>query len=278
MYSFTMILSPSRRLSALTCLVLALGRPLPAQRVQSQLPRRLDSLAMAAAPRVFGAIDGIVSDTGLGPIQAAEISILRTNLKIGTGPNGRFRITNVSPGQYLLIVRRVGFRPASAIIDVPANDTVRLAYTLERVTLQLDTVKITGQKQSARLAEFYERQRLGFGEFMGPEEIAKRNSVYATDLFRKFLSINVAPSNTSAIPIYYALSKREGGPVSLGACPFTVYLDHVLMPTPFNLELLPSPHDLAGIEVYNGAATIPPQYSGFNRGCGVILIWTKDGY
>jgi hypothetical protein len=57
-----------------------------------------------------------------------------------------------------------------------------------------------------------------------------------------------------------------------------VYVDGVAMPAPFNLDLLPSPRELAGIEVYAGAATIPPQFAGFNRGCGIILIWTKDGF
>ena len=56
-----------------------------------------------------------------------------------------------------------------------------------------------------------------------------------------------------------------------------VYLDQVPLPSPFNLELLPPPRDLAGIEVYAGPATIPPQFNGYNRGCGVILVWTKDG-
>jgi hypothetical protein len=49
------------------------------------------------------------------------------------------------------------------------------------------------------------------------------------------------------------------------------------MPTPFNLDLLPTPKSLAGIEVYAGSATIPPQFNGMNHGCGVILVWTKDG-
>ena len=74
------------------------------------------------------------------------------------------------------------------------------------------------------------------------------------------------------------LSKREGGNPSLGACPMQVYLDQVALPTPFNLDLLPSPKEIAGIEVYAGAATIPPQFNGFNRGCGVIIVWTRDGY
>ena len=56
-----------------------------------------------------------------------------------------------------------------------------------------------------------------------------------------------------------------------------VLVDEVPMPSPFNLDLLPPPRDLAGIEVYAGPATTPPRFSGMDRGCGVILVWTKSG-
>ena len=128
------------------------------------------------------------------------------------------------------------------------------------------------------MREFESRRHFGIGEFMTRDEIEKKNPVFATELFRKFGTVNVAPSHTRAIAEYYALSKREGGGASLGACPMTVYLDQVALPTPFNLELLPPPKDLAGIEVYAGSSTTPPQFSGYNRGCGVILVWTKDGF
>ncbi|MEA3245313.1 MAG: Plug domain-containing protein, partial [Gemmatimonadota bacterium] len=117
------------------------------------------------------------------------------------------------------------------------------------------------------------------GEFMTTEEIEKRNSVYATELIRRFPSINVSPSyGKGAMAEWFAISKREGANPTLGACPMAVYVDYVPMPTPFNLDLLPSPRNIAGIEVYNGPSTTPPQFAGFNRGCGVILVWTKDGY
>jgi hypothetical protein len=112
---------------------------------------------------------------------------------------------------------------------------------------------------------------------MTSEEIAQRNSVYATELFRKFLSVNVSPSRTTSITQYFALSRREGGNPTLGACPMQMYLDQVPLPNPFNLDLLPSPKEIVGIEVYPGSATIPPQFNGYNRGCGIILVWTKDG-
>jgi len=243
--------------------------------VGSALARR-DS---AVKTRSFGTIDGIVSDTNLVPLHAAFVSILGTKIRVGTGPNGRFRIVRVPAGQYLLIVKRIGYRPVSSVIDVDATDTLRVSYTLANapVVTTLGTVVVTEPSTSERLAGFNSRLKSGVGQFLTPEQIDKANTVYTTELMRKFPSVNVSPSHTSVITEYFALSAREGGNPTTGACPMQVYLDQVPLPTPFNLDLLPTPKDLYGIEVYSGASTIPPQFAGPNRGCGVILVWTKAG-
>lgn len=224
-------------------------------------------------------IDGVVSDTGLAPLRGAFVSILGTKIRVGTGPNGRFRIVDIPAGHYLVIVRRAGYHPTSAAVEVSAQDTLRLSYTLEPAVGMLDAVVVIEKAAvSARLAEFEARRRLGVGQFMDAAEIDKRSSVFPTELFRKFLSINVSPSHSSSLTEYYALSAREGANPQMGACPMQILVDDVPMPTPFNLDLLPSTRDLAGIEVYSGSGTIPGRYSGMNRGCGVILVWTKTGY
>jgi hypothetical protein len=232
----------------------------------------------SAPPRAMGTVDGIVSDTALVPLQAAFVSILGTTIRVGTGPNGRFRITRVPPGEYLLIVKRMGYRPTSAVVNVSLDDTLRLSYTLEKLRPEeLEPVIVTAKSPSIRMAEFEARRKLGVGEFMTADEIAARNTVFPTELFRRFKSVNVSPSKSGLITQYYALSAREGGSPMVGACPLQVYLDQVPLPTPFNLDLLPPPASIAGIETYAGASTVPPQFAGFNRGCGVILVWTKDG-
>jgi hypothetical protein len=185
---------------------------------------------------------------------------------------------NVPVGRHVLIVKRSGYRPASSVVDVVLRDTLRVSYTLnEDSATKLSPVVVT-ETQVNRLSGFEARRKLGAGEFMTAEEIAQRNTVYATELIRKFLSVNVSPSRTSSLIEYFALSAREGGNPNVGACPMQVYLDQVPLPTPFNLDLLPSPRELAGIEVYAGPSTVPPQFAGPNRGCGVILVWTKAGY
>jgi hypothetical protein len=246
-----------------------------AAQAQGTPPARVPSPANSKA---FGTVDGIVSDTGLVPLQGAFVSILGTKIRVGTGPNGRFRITNVPAGQYLFVVKRVGYHPTSEAVEVTASDTLRVAYTLEKLRAdELDPVVITAKSPSMRMAEFEARRKLGVGEFMTAAEIEQRNSAFSTELLRRFKSVNVSPNHTGPVTQYYALSAREGGNPSVGACPMQVYLDQVPLPSPFNLDLLPPPREIAGIEVYAGSATIPPQFSGMNRGCGVILVWTKDG-
>jgi len=231
-----------------------------------------------ASNRSFGVVDGIVSDSNLVPLQAAFVSILGTKIRVGTGPNGRFRITNVPAGTYLIIVKRVGYHPTSAAVDIKAMDTLRLTYTLNGLRPEeLDPVIVTAKSPTLKMAEFEARRKAGFGEFMTADEILARNSVFPTELFRKFKAVNVSPDHSGPITQYFALSAREGGNPSFGACPMQVYLDQVPLPAPFNLDLLPPPRDIAGIEVYAGASTIPPMFSGFDRGCGVILVWSKDG-
>jgi hypothetical protein len=264
-----------RALLAFAAVAMASGA-VPQLRAQGR-PPAFPTTATTPATAPTGTIDGIVSDTNLVPIHAAFVSILGTAIKIGTGPNGRFRITRVPAGQYLVIVKHVGHRPISAVVDVSAADTVRLAYTMEPAAEMLNAVVISEKAPALRMQEFEQRRRLGTGQFMNQVEIEAKNVPFTTELLRNFLAIYVSPDNSSAVTQYYALSSREGGNPQVGACPMQVYLDQVPLPSPFNLDLLPSPKDLAGIEVYAGASTIPPMFAGYNRGCGVVLVWTRIG-
>jgi hypothetical protein len=268
-----------RRSSLFRCVLPALCGALLASAVGAQasrpLPRARDDTSKLR--KVVGTIDGFVTDTALAPVHAAFVTIFGTPIRIGTGPNGRFRIANVPSGQYLVIVKRVGYRPISAVVEVPPSDTLRLAYTMETVPANmLDAVVVSEKSPTMRMREFDARKKLGVGQFLDRDQIERANTVYATELFRKFLSLTVSPSRTTSMTEYYALSTREGGNLSLGACPMQILLDQVPLPTPFNLDLLPPPKEIAGIEVYSGPSTTPPQFAGPDRSCGVVLVWTRD--
>lgn len=229
----------------------------------------------------YAVIDGVVTDTLLNPLDNADVTVIGTSAKILTGENGRFRMMQVPAGQYLLVVRRIGFSPTSGIIEVPAGDTVRLSYALVRSGMLLDTIRVREQRVSLRMLEFEQRRKLGTGQFVTRDMLERRGSMYAKDFLRNLSGVIVSPLTGDQFAGTVALSKREGGSVfgdGAGACAMQVLLDGIILPRNFNLDLLPPPKQIAGIEVYSGAATVPPQFGGPDRRCGVIAVWTRDGY
>jgi hypothetical protein len=226
--------------------------------------------AARAQPRAApGTIDGVVTDTNLVSLADATASILGSSLQVVTGANGRFRIRAVPAGHYVLIVRRLGYAPSSAALQVAAGDTLRPSFALVRSVTALDTVVVAGKRLSMRMAEFEDRRKMGEGHFMTQAEIEKRNTPFVSELLRSFLSVSVR--GDSAENLRTPLIKR---------CTFKIFIDGVGMPKDTKVERdLPTPKEIGGIEVYSGPATIPLQYKTTDKGgfCGVILIWTRDG-
>jgi len=257
-------------------------QPLPAQVRTTVRDRAADERAREAnRTTALAVIDGVVTDTLLQPLASADVTVIGTTARVVTGDNGRFRMLQVPAGQYLLVVRRIGYAPTSGIIDVPAADTLRLAYTLTRSSILLDTVRTTERRISMRMTEFEQRRAQGIGQFVTREEIERRGSLQAFDFLRNMRAIEVSRITDQQFGGMVALSRREAGSVlgeGAGACPMQVFLDGIVLPRFFNLELLPPPKQIAGIEVYSGASSIPPQFGGPDRRCGVVAVWTREGY
>jgi hypothetical protein len=229
-----------------------------------------------AQARERGVIDGLVVDTGLTRLAGATVSLVGTGVQVTTGTNGRFAIAGLPRGRYTLVVRRIGFAPLIAPVELATGDTVRGAFTLQIGAQTLDTVSVVASRRaSSRLDEFEERRKLGQGSFFTQADIKKHNPIVLSDMFRTLPSVTIAGT---------AFTRRMG----FRRCPFQFFVDGVAMPTPSSMDQeLPVPQDLAGIEVYANTANVPLQYktSGGGRGggnpgggfCGVILLWTKDG-
>lgn len=229
----------------------------------------------------FSVLDGVVTDSLLRPLNSADVTVVGTGARVVTGENGRFRMLQVPPGQYLLIVRRIGYAPTSGMIEVPARDTLRLSYVLDRSSNILDTVQVRGTRVTMRMREFDHRRQLGIGQFITQEEIDRRGSIATSDFLRYMRGVEVSQVTSNLFAGTQVYSRREGAGLSDGAgsrCAMQVLLDGIILPKNFNLDLLPPPKQVAGIEVYSGAATIPPQFGGPDRRCGVVAVWTRDGY
>lgn len=232
------------------------------------------------AAQYYGVIDGIVTDSMLNPLTASTVSVVGIDSRLTTGANGKFRFQQVPSGQYLLVVRRVGYAPTSSIVNVGRNDTLRLTFALSRTVTALDTIRVRDQRVSMRMLDFEVRRAQGVGQFITQAQIEKRGSVQIADYLRTMRGVDVSRQTDQAFAGTIAFSRREGGGLGVGsgACAMQIVLDGIILPQFFNLDLLPSPKQIAGVEVYSGAATIPPQFGGTDRRCGLIAIWTRDGY
>lgn len=275
--------STLRHLAVAASFLGAVALPAAAQRRSTGLPGAQPAERSRLPARPAGVIDGAVTDSALRPLAMAEVSVLRTPLRLLTNQRGQFRITDVAAGQYILIVRRIGFRPVSQLIEVQESDTLHVVYELDPLPKNLlDTVRVVAERTSQDLREFEQRRLRGVGEFLSREQITRRGSVELVDLMRGFRSVSIASdqSKGGAIPEQIAYNRRDYGNFltsGAGACPMQVVVDGVNMPAAFDLTLGPLVSQIAGIEVYGGPSTAPVQFQGMDRRCGLVLIWTRVG-
>ena len=216
-------------------------------------------------------IDGLVTDTTLRPMADVDVSLVGLDARITTVEGGRFRFVSVPPGQYLVIVRRIGYSPVSGVINVPASDTARLSYALVRAAM-LDTLHVVDKGTSFRLLGFEMRKRRGDGQFLTGDEIAAGKLPYVSSYLRRFRGVDVSQIG-GGFGTATAYSRR--GSAFGGACAMTLLLDGVPLATR-DLDLLPPPQAIAGIEVYESAINVPPELAVAVARCGAIAIWTKD--
>lgn len=222
----------------------------------------------ATARQAAGVIDGLVSDTSLAPLVDVTVTIVGSEVRVITAANGRFRIAAVPPGPHVLLVRRIGYEATTARVEVAERDTLRLSFTLPPAVATLDTVAVAARSVSPRLAEFYERRKVGPGQFLTQDQIEKQNAVRASDLFGRFLGLRLSSDGTKA----FSLRDTPAHP-----CPIAAIVDGIARDTEFGG--LPDPKEIAAVEFFAGPSEIPVQYKSTvkNTWCGLILIWTRDG-
>jgi hypothetical protein len=273
---------------ALALVVALVGRPAvahPQRRIATGAER--DSTESARRRYV---VEGIVTDTSLAPIPSAEVAVVSSGIAVRSGPNGGFRLPGLSRGSHILIVRRIGFFPASMILRLSESDTLHVSFTLARTTQEIEVVTVLGERgQSLRLLEFEYRRRYGKGKYLTRREIDRHRGARTADLLRLLgMPLTMLQGDDGQLKSYVGNPRgvpgmTTPGPDSANAamlarCEARVFLNGVALPAPVETDDLPTPRELAGIEVYRGAPPpIPLQYGGMSACGDVIMLWTTDG-
>ncbi len=105
----------------------------------------LSAVPLATAAAQTGTVVGTVSDRGTGqPLGGASVRITGTRLGAVTNGAGRFEIYGAAPGAVSVRVQRIGFRPTTRKVTVPAGDSVVANFQLTVSAVQLNQVVTTG--------------------------------------------------------------------------------------------------------------------------------------
>ena len=87
--------------------------------------------AFVAAPRqATSAVGGIVVGVEGRPVRGAAVAVAGTTRGDLTDADGRFFITQVPSGPRVVRATRVGYRETTYRVELPADDTVRIALRL----------------------------------------------------------------------------------------------------------------------------------------------------
>jgi len=229
-------------------------------------------LSFAGNAVAQGIVTGAVQDSIGTGINGAQISVTGTAIRAESNDNGRFSLRGIPAGPASIHVRRLGFAPTSVDVVVTNGATQHVDFTVTPVAQRLSGVVVqAGQPRhyEGYLAGFYERRDRGFGRFITRDEIAARNPMRMTDMLRMVPGLHISSNDLGESHV------RVRG----NRCWPSVWIDgSPANAAEFDIDWL-QPDNVAGMEIYSGEATVPPEFVDplGPRLCGTIVVWTQHG-
>ena len=233
--------------------------------------------SLAATPihvvaQVNGAVLGkVTAENGIG-LSGASVEVQGTKLRTVTDDQGAFRVSGIAPGHANIQVKRLGFRPDSASVNVPAAGFAELSIKLPVAAENLVPVTVRARKltYSGRLAGYYERlERRNGGVFITREQIDQDRPRTLSQLLQRVPGVTLIRLRAGATGV--RLRDRTCAPL--------IWLDGNALPAgEVDLDSF-HPNSLQGIELYLGSTTTPLRYvmARDMSNCGTVLLWSRGG-
>ena len=256
---------------------------LRARRIPSLVPAVV-ILAFATVPSLhaqqLGSIRGRVMVEGVNrPLNAAQVSVVGTQIGAQTNDNGEYRLNNVPPGPRQVRVQRIGFAAATTPITVVAGETATLDFTIREAPVSLEQVVVTAtgdvrRKEISNSMSTISSEQVANAPVANPQQLLTAQTPGITVLSNSGqpgaggvirLRGNNSISQTNN-PIIYV----DGVRIFSGATPVAANARQTTLP----LNDI-RPEDIERIDVVKGAAATT--LYGTEASGGVIQIFTKRG-
>jgi outer membrane receptor protein involved in Fe transport len=214
-----------------------------------------------------GSILGRVTDKATGgPLIGATVVLDPVRQAVTTGSDGRYRVTNLSPGNYTIRARYVGYKSLAASVTVSADQEVTVDFPLEKSAQQLEQIVTTGTVVPTEVKALPSPITV-----INAEEISQRRPQTLQDVIRQAVPTAVAFDNPVQ-PVLTQFSVR-GVSTLTGVGTMKIFVDGVEAAS-FGVAPV-DPASIERIEVVRGpeAATL----YGADAAGGVVQIFTKRG-
>lgn len=230
---------------------------------------------LLAAPLHAQVVHGKLVDVGTGSaVPGARVRLLRGEEAADTALTdtaGMFTLRAEDAGKFRLAAERVGYAASvSAELDIGGRDSVEVLFRIAASTVVLEPLEVvaTTRRRGPRIEAFYQRaERKAFGFFVTREQIEKRHAANATDLLRHAPGLSIVPSRR----IGYAVRGR-------GGCTPVLVIDGMRLQVGSSLvDEWVRPDEVEGIEVYSAPGTAPVEFTMYENGCTMIVVWTREG-
>jgi carboxypeptidase-like protein len=240
-------------------------------------PRRV------AVERETPILYGTVTDSATGdPVDGVTV-ILNGSQRTTTAPDGGYELpTGISRETVNHIeFLRLGFTPGTIELQINTSDReVQLNVALTRLAVRMAEVVVEGERISVpqRLVGFYERRKVGIGQFLTEEDWEELPTSVVRDVLNRIPGLRVADWRVLLSNATFTC-RRQGTSAR-------IWVDGVSVNPGFIQDV--NVDNVAAIEVYHRIADIPVQYnssadqpagtrneSGTSSACGVVLIWTN---
>lgn len=221
--------------------------------------RRRDLIVAPASTRFR--LTGRVRAPDASPVTDAVIVLLGDSLsQVSADSSGRFAFDAIPQRSTQLVVKAVGYRPATVDVEPLADPMLLSDVTLERVPYELSRVRVDGTVMTAEEFEFERRRRVNTGYFVDEVEISRYPTFTAAALH------SLAPRTRLYCPSECTLMLTR----AIEWCTPKLFVDGFMVDSG---EQKPWLQRAKRVEVYR-AAFAPPQFTDF-EGCGALVIWTR---
>lgn len=219
---------------------------------------------------------GVVVDVANGvPLPGTRLALVSSGRVVITDSTGRFDFRDLPAGINRFLVFAEGFPRSNLVLAFAPGESLERRLELDSASVPADPAAaqpVAGvtveadRPRDRRYADFDRRLHQGRGQYVTRDVIEARNYNNLIDALRTMRGVIVECGGGGGCFARMARAPR-------GCLP-----EYFIDDRPQRAFALSIPiRDIEGIEVYTGSSDVPGEYAGASAGCGVIVIWTRNG-